>query len=248
MAARAVRRGVFILFEGIDRCGKTTQSKRLVEKLNKSGHRTQHMRFPDRTTTIGKMINDYLTNAVDTDDRSIHLLFSANRWEKMREMRELLNSGVNLVVDRYSYSGVAFTASKGFPVEWCFAPEVGMIAPDLVVWLDMPLDDQKSRGGFGEERYEKAEMQAKVQRIFGEFARDDDRWCPVDARGSIDSIHQKISSLALQSIQVCSTKPITLLGPSGSAGGKTGAVDSKKVEDEAKDTATKESSTAVDEK
>mmetsp|Transcript_22908 Transcript_22908/g.38369 ORF Transcript_22908/g.38369 Transcript_22908/m.38369 type:complete len:98 (+) Transcript_22908:130-423(+) len=80
---KVARRGAFILFEGIDRCGKTTQSKMLTETLLKQGIKAEHMRFPDRTTEIGKMINAYLTNSVDTDDKAIHLLFAANRWEKM---------------------------------------------------------------------------------------------------------------------------------------------------------------------
>jgi dTMP kinase len=37
--------------------------------------------LPDRTTPIGKMINDYLTGAAEQEDHVIHLLFSANRWE-----------------------------------------------------------------------------------------------------------------------------------------------------------------------
>eukprot|EP00954_Amorphochlora_amoebiformis_P021882 1349283-Amorphochlora_amoeboformis.AAC.1 len=171
------KRGAFILFEGIDRCGKTTQSKLLVETLKKNGVRAQHMRFPDRNTEIGQMINAYLTNAVETDDKAIHLLFSANRWEKMKKMRELMESGVSLVVDRYSFSGVAFTASKGYDINWCYQPEIGMLEPDIVVWLDMPLEDVKSRGGFGKERYEKLEMQGKVQKIFHEFAvGNPDKW------------------------------------------------------------------------
>ena len=39
-------------------------------------------RFPDRTTAIGKMINSYLTSQSEIDDAAVHLLFSANRWEK----------------------------------------------------------------------------------------------------------------------------------------------------------------------
>jgi thymidylate kinase len=39
-------------------------------------------RFPDRQTAIGKMINSYLTGETDADDAAVHLLFSANRWEK----------------------------------------------------------------------------------------------------------------------------------------------------------------------
>jgi len=174
------KRGAFILFEGIDRCGKTTQSKMLTENLLKRGIKVEHMRFPDRATQIGKMINSYLTNTVDTDDKAIHLLFAANRWEKMKIMREKLESGVSLIVDRYSYSGVAFTASKGYGVQWCYQPEIGMISPDLVIWLDMPLEDVKTRGGFGDERYEKLEMQERVQKLFSKFAEIDEETWTVD--------------------------------------------------------------------
>ena len=60
LAAQAAR-GAFIVFEGIDRCGKTTQSETLVEKLRSEGVEVCHMRFPDRTTQVGTMINAYLT-------------------------------------------------------------------------------------------------------------------------------------------------------------------------------------------
>lgn len=75
-------RGAFILFEGVDRCGKTTQAKRLVERLNALGRAAVFMNFPDRGTAIGKQINAYLSQAEELDDRAVHLLFSANRWEK----------------------------------------------------------------------------------------------------------------------------------------------------------------------
>ena len=77
-----MKRGAFILFEGVDRCGKTTQAKRLVETLSAAGQPTVFMRFPDRDTAIGSQIDAYLRNASDLDDHAVHLLFSANRWEK----------------------------------------------------------------------------------------------------------------------------------------------------------------------
>ena len=57
----AVRRGCFILFEGCDRCGKTTQAKKLAEYFVSSGQQAEFMRFPDRETvgivgfTFGKI-------------------------------------------------------------------------------------------------------------------------------------------------------------------------------------------------
>ncbi|PWZ16906.1 Thymidylate kinase [Zea mays] len=50
-------------------------------------------------------------------------------------MESKLLSGTTLIVDRYSYSGVAFSAAKGLDIEWCKAPENGLIAPDLVILL-----------------------------------------------------------------------------------------------------------------
>ena len=58
------------------------------------------------------MINSYLQNTKDIDDHAVHLLFSANRWEQSSEMLSYLNSGVTLIVDRYAYSGAAFSGAK----------------------------------------------------------------------------------------------------------------------------------------
>ena len=80
--ADAPSRGAFVVFEGVDRCGKSSQTKQLVEALNARGIAAELWCYPDRTTDIGKMINAYLTNNADLSDAAVHLLFSANRWEK----------------------------------------------------------------------------------------------------------------------------------------------------------------------
>ena len=107
-------RGAFVLLEGVDRCGKTTQCKSLVERLLSAGIAATLMRFPDRTTSTGIIINDYLTQSTSNalDDHAIHLLFSANRWESASTIVQHLRNGTTVVCDRYVYSGVAFSASK----------------------------------------------------------------------------------------------------------------------------------------
>ena len=54
-----------------------------MDRLNQEGIKAKMMRFPDRTTAIGSIINQYLTCAKELDDHAIHLLFSANRWETL---------------------------------------------------------------------------------------------------------------------------------------------------------------------
>lgn len=117
--AADVRRGALIVLEGLDRSGKSSQCSRLTSFLHTQGLSVEAWRFPDRSTPMGKMISSYLSSQMDLDDASIHLLFSANRWEKRALMEAKLRAGTTLVVDRYSYSGVAFSAAKGLDLNWC---------------------------------------------------------------------------------------------------------------------------------
>jgi dTMP kinase len=145
-------RGAFIVFEGVDRCGKTTQVGLLVKHLLSLGVAAIAMRFPDRTTVIGRLINEYLQSKNDIDDRAIHQLFSANRWECAPRLKEeLIQNGNTVVCDRYAYSGVAFSAAKpslSQDLEWCKACDVGLPAPDAVIFLDLSQDEAEQRGGY----------------------------------------------------------------------------------------------------
>jgi len=75
------QRAPFIVIEGLDRSGKTTQTGKLHENLKDIGVEVKLIKFPDRTTPIGQMIDAYLRSTSELDDHAIHLLFSANRWE-----------------------------------------------------------------------------------------------------------------------------------------------------------------------
>ncbi|KAL8278595.1 hypothetical protein RQP46_009087 [Phenoliferia psychrophenolica] len=156
-------RGAFIVLEGLDRSGKSTQVKNLVASLTSDGIKAVACRFPDRTTTTGKMIDSYLTQKSELDDRAIHLLFSANRWERASEILKDLEAGTTVVCDRYAFSGIAFSAVKGLSYTWCLSPDIGLPSPDLVLFLDLSPTAAAARGGFGEERYETAEVQRKTK-------------------------------------------------------------------------------------
>lgn len=108
-----VKRGALIVLEGVDRSGKSTQARKLVESLNNLNIPAELMVFPDRTTHTGKLIAQYLSNKdCQLNDYAIHLLFTANRWENVDKMKKLISEGTTLIVDRYSYSGMAFSAVK----------------------------------------------------------------------------------------------------------------------------------------
>ncbi|KAK6992083.1 thymidylate kinase [Favolaschia claudopus] len=177
------RRGAFIVVEGLDRSGKTTQVATLKSRLEAEGISATILKFPDRTTAIGQMIDSYLRSHSDLDDRAIHLLFSANRWELATSIERMLAAGTTVVCDRYAFSGVAFSSAKGLSLDWCRAPDESLPAPDVTIFLDITPEQAQSRGGYGEERYEKQEVQRKVRAIFGEISCEfnEETWVTIDA-------------------------------------------------------------------
>lgn len=88
---------------------------------------------------------------------------------------KLLEEGTLILCDRYAFSGIAFSASKGLPFDWCKTPDVGLPKPDVVIFLDVTPEIAKERGGYGEERYEKEEMQKRVRNEYTHVREHDGR-------------------------------------------------------------------------
>lgn len=195
-------RGTFIVFEGADRSGKTTQTRLVSQALESADLPTATAipwRFPDRTTAIGETINAYLTRAATVEDRALHLLFCANRWEKAADIERALERGHNVVVDRYAYSGVAYSVAKGLEMEWCQGGDVGLPKPDLVVYLELSVECARERGGWGGERYEEEGMQRRVAEVFGKL-RQGKEWRVVDASGAEHEVFQRVMDVVLPAV------------------------------------------------
>ncbi|KAH7220620.1 thymidylate kinase-domain-containing protein [Fusarium oxysporum] len=208
-------RGAFIVLEGLDRSGKTTQVKLLEQRFVEEGKKVKVMRFPDRTTPIGQMIDAYLKSDVEMDDHVIHLLFSANRWEAVKQIQSLLASGTTIVCDRYYHSGIVYSAAKQNPsltLPWARAPERGLPRPDLVLFLDLTEEQAQARGGWGGEVYERSDMQKRVRELFwglsmggkdvaaqglgldeGEgWTQEEEDLVVVDAGGSVEEVAEEV--------------------------------------------------------
>lgn len=169
-------RGAFIVFEGMDRAGKTTQAKLLQQRCVESGREVRFMRFPDRTTPIGKMIDSYLKGETEVEDHVIHLLFSANRWEAVNKIKAELEAGHTIICDRFYHSGIVYSAAKNIKslsLSWAKAPEIGLPRPDMVLFLDLEEEVARERGGWGGEVYEKGEMQRRVRDLFWSLSMGD---------------------------------------------------------------------------
>ena len=105
---------------------------------------------------------------------------------------KLLESGKDVILDRYAYSGVAYTRAQGLDIQWCESSDVGLPTPDLVIFLS--LTDPSTREAFGIERYEVPALQAKVLQVFNErFDGVCKEWSVLHVDGmSIEQVHEKV--------------------------------------------------------
>jgi len=135
------KRGILIVFEGSDRTGKSTQSIIIKNTLKELGYNVLHLNFPDRSTMTGNIIDKYLKNDIDLNSKACHLLFSANRWEKYDLIKNSLLNGYIVILDRYIYSGLAYSIAKGEDLNWCKNSDIGLVEPDLIIYLDPNLKE-----------------------------------------------------------------------------------------------------------
>lgn len=109
-----------------------------------------------------------------------------------------MRGGVSLVVDRYAFSGAAYTSAKsgggseggGFSLQWCKNPDRGLLRPDLVLFMHLPPEQAQSRGDYGAERYEQLHFQQRVLDNFMQLR--DDTWAVIEATSPIQVIHEQI--------------------------------------------------------
>ncbi|KAG9393507.1 Isopentenyl-diphosphate delta-isomerase, type 1 [Carpediemonas membranifera] len=189
-------RAPFIVIEGLDRSGKDTQSELILEYVS-SRMKAKLIHFPNRETTTGRLINDYLQKRVKLTDTEIHNLYAVNRREEEVAMRHDLLNGTALISIRYAFSGAAYSKAKDvpeLPLEACLGPDRGVIAPDTVLFLTSRVADVSARAGFGDELYETSPFQAKVAASFElvkQESVDSVRWVDIPT-GTIEEVFESI--------------------------------------------------------
>lgn len=174
-------RGRFIVFEGIENAGKTSQSKQLVDWLNDRGTPATWMCFPERDTRSGRLLDQFLKGERDTDGEPIladarvcHLYFAVNRWEASARIKRLLSEGTTVVCDRYAFSGTAYTRCKpdAPAIEWAKLADTGLPRPDLVLWLKIAPEAALARRSDDAELFNDAAKLALVHDAFSQLSTD----------------------------------------------------------------------------
>jgi len=140
-------KGKLIVIEGLDKSGKTTQSKLLFEFYNKlyPGY-VSLFNFPDYTTRIGQEIRLFLEGKIQYNNEVKHILLSANRWEKKSEIETLRNQGNIVILNRYYQSNLVYGLSNDVDLDWLINLDLGLPKEDIVIVLDIDPSLSHKRG------------------------------------------------------------------------------------------------------
>jgi dTMP kinase len=167
------KRGAFIVIEGLDGSGKTTQARLLVQKL-RSSHNAVYTTEPSRGK-IGSFIRECcLFEEKRLDSATEALLFAADRIEHIQnEVVPALNKGLLVISDRYLYSSLAYQGSTGLSLEWIEAINKHALKPDLAVFIDVAPETVMARLNRNKSVMETLETQRKVREVYLKFVAND---------------------------------------------------------------------------
>jgi len=163
-------KGFFICVEGLDGCGKTTQTKLLVRKLRKMGWDAVYTAEPSRGK-IGQFIKKYCLHGEKRTFPIVEaLLFVADRFEHVeREVIPALNEGKIVVSDRYVYSSLAYQGATGLDLKWIEMINEHAIRPDLAIFVDVEPEAVIKRLKPKKSVMENLETQRKVREVYVKF-------------------------------------------------------------------------------
>ncbi|HEX7274630.1 MAG TPA: dTMP kinase [Nitrososphaeraceae archaeon] len=192
-------KGKIIVFEGIDKAGKTTQAKLLEKKL---GRKCVRIDFPNYSTPIGKEIRQFLDGKRDYPDEVKMMLLSANRWERKDEIEKIVGKGTTVIMNRYYQSNLVYGISKGLKLDWLLSLDKDMPKADLVIVIDIKPKTLVSRSKNVVDTFEKdLELIRRVKKNYRILANKFN-WRLVEGEKSVDEVHQQVLKIVTKFVKI----------------------------------------------
>lgn len=198
--------GMFIVIEGIDGAGKSTQAKLLAKWFEEKGYDVVLTKEPT-DTAFGKLIRrlvltggrEGIIDGARISHEAEALLFAADRAEHVHKLiKPSIGAGKIVISDRYFYSSLAYQWARGLDLDWLIDLNRFAIRPDLVILLDLPVKESMKRinGRSIKTEFDKiVELQKKVRENYLKLAERFPEMKIVNALASVKDIHNDIVAL-----------------------------------------------------
>lgn len=163
-------KGKFIVFEGLDGSGQSTQVGLLSDYLEKKGFQVLKTKEPTKESDAGKKIAAILSKKERVSAKELQELFVEDRrWHLDNVIIPNLEQGNIVISDRYFFSTLSFGAAEGLDTEYLWQMNKNFLFPDIVFFLDATAETCVKRiEGRGEEKklFERKEKLGEVYRNY----------------------------------------------------------------------------------
>ncbi len=194
------KRGKFIVLEGVDGCGKSSQALLLANFL--LGMSDYNHVLLTREPYKKRKIREILRKDENPYSQAQNLakLFVEDRREHISEIIEpSLAKGIHVVCDRYKYSTIAYQSAQGIPITELIKMHQNMLVPDATFILDVPIEIAKKRiakgkGGIEQKFESNGEFLERVRQNYLEMSRllPQENIIILDGTKSIGGVNQRI--------------------------------------------------------
>ena len=197
-----VGKGKVIVIEGMDKAGKTTQSRLLLGALKLLGKICVMVDLPDYTTPIGGEIRAFLDGKRDYPNELKHMLLSANRWEKKREIESMIDNGTIVILNRYYQSNLVYGISNGLSMNWLLNLDRGLPKEDLVILLDVNPNTsfQRAEAEYRDAFEMNQTLLLEVYKNYRKLARKF-KWKIVNGEKSKEQVHGDIMNIIKRTLK-----------------------------------------------
>jgi dTMP kinase len=198
-----LNKGKIIVVEGIDKAGKYTQSRLLIDALKLSGRRCTMMSFPDYTTPIGQEIKAFFDGKRNYAIELTHMLLSANRWEKKNEIESMIEKDNIIIMNRYYQSNIVYGVSHDLDLEWLLNLDKGLPKEDIVIILRVNPNTSYQRTRQYKEWYNvmPKKLLTKVNKNYHILAKRFN-WKVVDGEKTTEQVHNEIMNIVKDILKV----------------------------------------------
>lgn len=192
--------GTFIVVEGADGAGTTTQAKKLAEELD-----AYYTREP-ADNKAGRKVDEMISSG-DYSAEAIALMFAADRMAHLEEeVIPRLKDGETVVCDRYYHSSLVYQPTLGAEYSWVKKLNSNAVAPDMTLVLDVSAETGMSRmksRGMDENIFEDLDFQQKVVVRYRELEdKLDEQIVMVDSSRSIEEVFSELKSAVNDRLKV----------------------------------------------
>ncbi len=189
--------GLFIVIEGIDGTGKSTQSKRLAEWFRSRGRAVVLSREPT-DGPWGKKLRESATTGRLSAEEELECFLNDRGEHVEMSIKPALAEGKVVILDRYYFSTMAYQGARGFdPAEIRRRNEAFAPQPDLLLILDLSVESAHGRiGARGDtaNEFEQRDTLTRCREIFLSL-RDEPFACVIDAEPSLNEVTADILSV-----------------------------------------------------